>query len=417
LLPGYSHSRTRFSVSVLSFLRESVVCKSAVRDAMRIALCHKRLNEKGGTERDFYLTAKGLRELGHEIHLFCSEFAMDPPPGTFAHTVPVLPLGRTAKLWSFALRAPRIIEKFDCDVVVSFGRMTRQDVLRSGGGSHKMFLRILGAQAGLGRRLWQNLSVYHRSLLAIERRQFGAGGCKKVIAVSEAVKRELIAAYAVSEEKIVVLHSGVDLKRFHPALRAKWRDIVRQEWKMPLHAGVVLFIGSGFRRKGLDRLLRVWHSSKLTNTYLLVVGDDARAGRYKALAAKQAPGKIIFAGRQDRIEKYYGAADVVVLPSVQEAFGNVVLEALASGLPVVVSRSVGAAEVLDGTLSDGVVDDPGEANELERKIIHMLERSRQPEIAVETRRLAEEYSWEKHFRRLEDCLAEVCRQNPRASLS
>src|SRR2546426_4697885 len=102
--------------------------RSAVGHHMRIALCHKRLDERGGTERDFHLTAKGLRDLGHEIHLFCSEFAIEPPSGTFAHKVPVLPFGRTAELWSFALHAPKIVQKFNCDVVVSFGRMMAQDV-------------------------------------------------------------------------------------------------------------------------------------------------------------------------------------------------------------------------------------------------------------------------------------------------
>ena len=263
--------------------------RSAVGHHMRIALCHKRLDERGGTERDFHLTAKGLRDLGHEIHLFCSEFAIEPPSGTFAHKVPVLPFGRTAELWSFALRAPKIVQKFNCDVVVSFGRMMAQDVLRSGGGSHKVFLQRLGKQAGLRRRIWQNFSVYHRSVLAIEKRQFGAGGFKKAIAVSQEVKRELGVAYAVPKDKIAVLYNGVDPQRFHPSLRAKWRDAIRNEWGIPLEATVVLFVGSGFRRKGLDRLLGVWGSASLKDSCLLVVGDDARMRAYKAWATKQAP--------------------------------------------------------------------------------------------------------------------------------
>jgi UDP-glucose:(heptosyl)LPS alpha-1,3-glucosyltransferase len=377
---------------------------------MRIALCHKRLDDKGGTERDFYLTATGLRDLGHEVHLFCGEFAIDPPTGTFVHEVPLLPLGRTAELWSFALRSPRMVARFDCDVIVSFGRMMTQDVLRSGGGSHKMFLQKLGAQNGFRRRIWQSVSVYHRSLLEIEKRQFGAGGCKKVIAVSKAVKRELMAAYAVPDKKILVLHNGVDHQRFHPSLRTTWRNVIRKEWNVPADAALVLFVGNGFRRKGLNRLLAVWGSPKLENTFLLVVGDDARRGRYEAWA-KQASGKIIFAGRQNHVERFYGAADVIALPSVQEAFGNVVLEGLASGLPVIISRSAGAAEVLEGSLAEGIVNDPSDPVELETKLVHMLQRCRLPNTAIEARRLGEAYSWENYFNRLETCLLEVCRQD------
>src|SRR5207237_10800021 len=111
--------------------------RSTVGRPMRIALCHKRLDERGGTERDFHLTAKGLSDLGHEIHLFCSEFAIEPPSGTFAHKVPVLPFGRTAELWRLALPAPTIVHNSNCDVVVGFGRMIAEHVLTSAGGAAK----------------------------------------------------------------------------------------------------------------------------------------------------------------------------------------------------------------------------------------------------------------------------------------
>ena len=288
-----------------------------------------------------------------------------------------------------------------------------QDVLRSGGGSHKVFLQRLGKRAGLRRRIWQNFSVYHRSVLAIEKRQFGAGGFKKAIAVSREVKRELGAAYAVPKHKIAVLYNGVDPQRFHPSLRAKWRDAIRNEWGIPLEATVVLFVGSGFRRKGLDRLLGVWGSASLKDSYLLVVGDDARMRAYKAWATKQAPGRIIFLGRQDKVERFYGAADLLALPSIQEAFGNVILEALASGLPVVVSRSVGAAEVLTGSLAEGVIERPDDVAELKAKLLHMIGKCREPETVVEARCLGEAYSWKNHFHKLEACLMEVCRQGNR----
>jgi hypothetical protein len=145
------------------------------KNTVKIALAHKRLDKSGGTELDLYRTATGLKDLGHEVHLFCSEFAIDPPLGTFAHSIPIVPLGRTARLWSFASVAPRIIRPYPCDLVMNFGRMFSQDVLRSGGGSHRAFLQELGEEGGLRRRLWQGLSPYHRSLLALERQQFKPG--------------------------------------------------------------------------------------------------------------------------------------------------------------------------------------------------------------------------------------------------
>jgi UDP-glucose:(heptosyl)LPS alpha-1,3-glucosyltransferase len=376
---------------------------------MKIALVHKRLDLNGGTERDLFQTAEGLRDLGHEVHLFCSEYAVEPPRGVRTHYVRVIPLGRTVRLWSFAWFAPRAIEKAGCEVVVSFGRLLRQDVLRSGGGTHRGFLERLGQEGGLRRRLWQRLSIYHRSLLALERRQYQESGAEKIIAVSEEVKRDIVAHYSVPAEKIIVIYNGVDHKRFHPARRDEVRRSVREHWKIPLDAPLVLFVGSGFRRKGLDRVISIWKSPGLQQVFLLVVGDDARIGRYQSWANSIAPGRILFVGRCSDIENYYAAADVVVLPSLQEAFGNVVVEGLASGLPVLVSRHVGAAEILQGTLAQGIVNQVDDPKEWEEKLQLLLKRSRDPISIREARTVGEKHSWANHFSRFEAVLREVCR--------
>lgn len=374
---------------------------------MKIALAHKRLDNRGGTEADFYRTATGLRDLGHDVHLFCAEFALDPPPGTHAHFIPIAPFGRTARLWSFAKGAPRVMHPYSCDLVVSFGRMICQDVLRSGGGSHRAFLQKLAAEGGSRRRLWHALSPYHRSLLALERRQFQPGNYKRILAVSAEVKRELLVTYAIPENKITVIHNGVDEKRFHLGLRDKFRALMRKQWRIPSDAPTVLFVGNGFRRKGLDRLLKAWQSPQLKDTYLIVVGDDAKRARYQTLAEEQAEGRVIFAGRRDDVESYYGAADLLALPAVQEAFGNVILEAAAAGLPAVVSQVVGAAEILKGKLAEGIVSHPEDSEEMATKLRSMLERSCNGEVSLEARKLAESYSWNNHFSKLNMFLNEI----------
>lgn len=373
---------------------------------VKIALVHKRLDLSGGTERDLWQTATGLRDRGHEVHLFCSEFALAPPEAVVAHRVGTVGLGRTARLWSSVWLAQRALRRAGCDAVVGFGRMPRQDVLRCGGGTHRGFLARMAAEAGAQRRLWQALSPYHRSILAIEQRQYAPAGARRIIAVSEQVKRDIIANYPVPAGKIAVLYNGVDTGRFHPAGRERVRSRMRREWKIPLAAPLVLFVGSGFQRKGLDRLIAVWSSPRLRDVFLLVVGADARMGRYRARAESLAPGRIVFAGRQDRIEDFYAAADVVALPSLQEAFGNVVLEGLACGLPVLVSREAGAAEVLQGRMGGGLVDWAGGSEALESTLLFLVERSSDPAWGLEARALAESYSWDNHFRKLEALIQE-----------
>jgi UDP-glucose:(heptosyl)LPS alpha-1,3-glucosyltransferase len=376
---------------------------------MRLALAHNRLDLRGGTERDLYRTAEGLRDLGHEVHLFCCEFGVPTPAGVIAHSLPILGMGRTARLVSLAYFGAKTISRFDCDVVIGFGRLLHQDVLRCGGGSHLGFLRRMGQSGGARRRLWQKISCYHRTLLALERREFSPGHFKKIIAVSTEVKRDLMENYSIPKDRIAVLYNGVDAERFHPKKREVSGPMIRNQFAIPVAAPLALFVGSGFQRKGLDRLLAIWSSPKLHDAYLLVVGDDARLPRYKAWGESAGSGRIRFAGRQQDIEHYYAAADVVVLPSVQEAFGNVVLEALASGLPVLVSGAAGAAEVLCGALARGIVDNCEDASELVEKLEAMFQFSRDPQYRAEARKLGEQFSWPRHFEKLDALLKEVAR--------
>jgi UDP-glucose:(heptosyl)LPS alpha-1,3-glucosyltransferase len=324
----------------------------------------------------------------------------------------VLRFGRTARLVSFALWAPKIIEQESCDVVVSFGRMIELDVLRCGGGTHRGFLQRLGTEGGVARRFWQKVSIYHRTLLALERRQYDGRRLQSIIAVSAEVKRDIMDNYPVDGAKIAVLYNGVDLDRFHPAKRSEFGASVRARWDIPADAPLVLFVGSGFRRKGLDRLLAIWNLPEVAQIYLLVVGSDARFGSYQARAAAIAPGRIIFAGRQDDIENYYAAADLVALPALQEAFGNVVLEALAAGVPVLVSRAVGAAEVLAGSVAGSVVERPDDAVELSSKLLALLRRAGDPALGQAARKIAEDYSWQRHFEKLDELLQQASRRAP-----
>jgi len=384
---------------------------------VKIALVHKRLDLRGGTERDLYKTAEGLRDRGHKVYLFCSEFAVAAPENTRAQQIPVLAMGRTARLLSFASRAPRLVRQEGCDVVMSFGRMIDQDVLRCGGGTHRGFLQRLSQHGGFGRRLWQNLSLYHRSLLALEKQQYEPGRVKKIVAVSDEVKRDILANYPVDPNDIVVLYNGVDLVRFHPALRDEHNKAVRTRWNIPLNAPLVLFVGSGFKRKGLDRLLQVWHHPGCADKYLLVVGHDARLSRYQAWGRSVAPGRIIFAGRHDEINEFYGAADLVALPAYQEAFGNVILESLASGVPVLVSREVGAAALLAGRLRTGIVEQPDDVECLTAKLCEVLEHAKDPSIRCEAAAVGEVHSWARHFEKLETVLEQARRISPSANVA
>lgn len=373
---------------------------------MKIALVHKRLDLRGGVERVLYRTAEGLRDRGHEVHLFCGKFSIPLPPRVSGHRVPSFQWPRTARLLSFAVAAPKMVERYGCDVSLSFDRVLKQDIFRSGGGPHRSFIKKMVAESSIWRRIWYMISPYHRCALAIERRQVAPAGHRKIIAVSQAGKREFMEEYGLAEQNITIIYNGVDVERFHPRNRERYAHKIRESLAIPAGAPVVLFVGTGFRRKGLDRLLRVWTGQEASDAYVVIVGDDAKLSYYRNVWRHS---RIRFAGPQSRVEEFYAAADVLVLPSVQEAFGNVVLEALASGLPVVTGRALGAVEKLQGALRQGILMDSDGPKELKQKIDWALDPERWPILSQEARRLAERYSWENYFSELEQQMQELRR--------
>jgi UDP-glucose:(heptosyl)LPS alpha-1,3-glucosyltransferase len=311
--------------------------------------------------------------------------------------------------------APRIVERHDCDITMSFNRVVRQDLFRSGGGPHRAFLQKMMAQSGFWQRWWYRLSLYHRCVLAVEMRQLSAEGCRKIITVCQQGKAEMMEYYQVPEQRVVVIHNGVDHTRFHPARRQVEGRRIRAELGIPSNAQVVLFVGTGFKRKGLDRLLALWRRPEFAGIYLVVVGGDAKLNDY---AKRGTDRTVLFVGPQPAVEAYYAAADLFVLPSTQEAFGNAVLEALASGLPVVTVPEVGATEKIEGELREGMLLNRDDPEEMKHKILRLLDPDKWPLLSASARRVAEKYCWDQYFSELEQQLYDVAAHNiPEGSLA
>jgi UDP-glucose:(heptosyl)LPS alpha-1,3-glucosyltransferase len=161
----------------------------------------------------------------------------------------------------------------------------------------------------------------------------------------------------VAPARLSVVYNGVDLERFHPRLRTQHRADARGEAAVPAGAFTVLFAGSGFERKGLATAIRALHRLDDPDARLLVLGrGDAAA--YRRLADELGVGaRVEWLGARPDIERWYAAADVLILPTRYEPFGNVHLEALASGLPVVTSVVAGGAEIIDDRCGAAVAPD------------------------------------------------------------
>jgi UDP-glucose:(heptosyl)LPS alpha-1,3-glucosyltransferase len=228
--------------------------------------------------------------------------------------------------------------------------------------------------------------------------QFSPGNYKRLTAVSELTKREVVQEFGVPPEDITVIYNSVDATRFAPERLLPLRDDARRRLGISEDETAILFVGTGWQRKGLRTLLEAVQQLDNIKTKVIVVGHgDIKA--YTKIAKGLGIGpRVIFTGRSSHVEEYYAAGDLFALPSLHDAFGNVVLEAMASSLPVICSKTVGASEVISDGVDSLLIEDPRDAAALSERINILLEPVKRREIGARALVTASKYPHAENYR-------------------
>lgn len=257
---------------------------------------------------------------------------------------------------------------------------------------HTDFPRYIGYY-GLGMlsgALWRYLRWFHAQTLL-------------TFCPSEVTRRQLRRR---GFENVRIWGRGVDLERFHPARR----DPTIREAHGPAGAVHLLYVGRVAREKDLDLLFDAVRQLADEDVHLIITGD----GPYLAEARAAAPARCTFTGylTGHELSATYASADIFVFPSRTETYGNAVLEALASGLPVVAYAEGGVLENLSHG-DNGLLCPPGDVEALGRAIRRLVYdevlRRRLGRIA---RARAESRTWDRAFDQLLDGYCEVTGGRP-----
>jgi len=311
--------------------------------APRVALVRGRYDPAGGAERFVQGAMAALREQGAALTIVARRW---PDHDGTAILVDPFHVGSLWRDWAFARAACAELAARRFDLVQSHERIACCDVYRAGDGVHAQWLAERARVQGPLARLATRLSPHHRYVLAAERALFAAPRLAAVICNSDMVRGEIAGRFGTAREKLVLIRNAVDTRRFHPGLRAEMGGGVREQLGVPREARVMLHVGSGFERKGVRALLEALAAAP-SKPWAIVVGRDKRASRYSALAHRLGvAGRVRFVGSVSDVRPYHAAADAFVLATLYDPQPNALLEAMASGLPVVTTRKCGAAELL-----------------------------------------------------------------------
>lgn len=301
------------------------------RKRKKIAVVIGAFTRLGGAERMAVETCERLSDI-YEFHVICREFDVQLSNVTI-HRVRRINYPRSLKRLIFALQVRNVLKKLDIDLIHTHERIFEADIFSLHGTPPEHW-----AKEVLGRKY---LNLFDRSCAYLDRKLIISSRCKVLLPVSKLVEKCYKRYYDLSQKTIEVVHPNVSEEFVNPSPSLfDWREKLHT----PKDAKVVLFIANNYEHKGLDLVFDAVTEILKTKEIYLWVGGRGNISKYEAKAKKLGIYKFVrFTGMiKENLPHLYRTADLFVLPSKFDTFGIVVIEALASGLPIVVSDTVGA---------------------------------------------------------------------------
>lgn len=288
---------------------------------MNVAFLVSHWGRRGGTSGQCHLAATELVARGHRVTVYAAS------ESAAAGGVDVVPVpgrrGWGAAAWSAGLQRA---SSGGHQVVVSWVRAPGTPVWRAGGGTHSASVRARDGEGG-----WRSrLDPRDRGQLAADR---ACQAAPVVVANSRKCAAELVHD-GVDGARVRLVRNGVDLDRFRPGRGLEPRG------------RVALFLGHGFRRKGLDVAIAAFERVGGAHDQLWVAGHDAHAARWRRKAMARLGARIRWLGAVSNVGELLADVDVLLHPTRYDSSANAVLEAMASGVAPVTTRSDGASEIV-----------------------------------------------------------------------
>jgi UDP-glucose:(heptosyl)LPS alpha-1,3-glucosyltransferase len=328
----------------------------------------------GGMQRDLLRIVEVCRRRGHRVDVFARYWQGDLPDDLKVSILPGRGLTNHRRCESFAAGLKEFLAAKDYDVIVGFNKMPGLDVYFEADACF--------AAKARGRSFWYRLTGRCRSYLRLERAVFNIRSKTQILLLSKQEKKAFMDHYGTQEERFHLLPPGITRDRLAPDNAEEVRADLRRELAISLDENVILMVGSGFQTKGVDRAIRAVSalSPELRRkTKLLIVGED-KTKKFQRLAKRSGVAdRVFFAGGRRDVPRFLVAADLLLHPSYRENTGTVLIEAMASGLPVLTTDVCGYGYHIERAKAGELVRSPFRQETLNHKLFSMLTSDKKEE--------------------------------------
>ena len=335
---------------------------------MKLAFCLFKYFPYSGLSRDFMRILEEARSRGHEPHVYVSQWQGPKPDGIPLTIIPTYRWMNHAQNTSFYRQLKKHLKAQDFDAVIGFNKMPDMDIY------YGADFCYIGRAVPRYSPLYRLTPRFHH-FFTFERAVFSTQKSTMILSLSEREKGVYQQFYGTPENRFHILPPTLDAKRRIPERPQQVRRKMREGFKISDDDFLLLFVGSGFKTKGLDRAilsLAALPGELREKCQLVIVGQDNPA-YYQRLARKHnLCERIRFLGGRSDIPEILAAGDLLLHPAYSENTGTVLLEALTAGLPVLTTDVCGYAPHISKANAGIVLRSPFNQDILDEQLKTML---------------------------------------------
>jgi UDP-glucose:(heptosyl)LPS alpha-1,3-glucosyltransferase len=328
---------------------------------MNIALTLFKYFPFGGLQRDMAAIACELINRGHQVTVLTTEWQGTPLSDVMLEPIRNKGITNHARMAAYSSHINKIRQQNRFDIIVGFNKCAGLDM---------HYVADVCWRNKLHRQWFKQLLPRYRTYLDLETQTFNNPSCTFLFISAKEIENYR-RFYAVAENQAILLPPGINLKFIRPHNADEIREKFRKEFGLADKDKTCLFVGSGFKTKGLDRAIRAFSTLPGNNKRFFVIGRDNPAPYQKLAGHLGVADQIFFLGGRDDVQRFYLGCDVLLHPARFENTGTVLLEAALSGLYVITTTACGYADHIKAMACGEVIAEPVQQQSLNQAVMRI----------------------------------------------
>jgi len=325
----------------------------------------------GGLQRDFLRIVNTALERGHGVQILAKDWQGEKPTGLNVQLLSHSALSNHRRCDKFNQALAGFLQNSSVDAVVGFNKMPGLDVYYAADSCYQA--RMRNTRGSIYRMMGR-----YRTYAGFEKAVFSPQSQTEILLLSPQEKQKFIDCYATPEERFHLLPPGIEQDRFRPANAPAIKAETRQELGVSEDQIMLLMVGSAFQTKGVDRAIRALSNlpEGLRERVRMFIVGKGKIKSFSAFANKlNLAEQVVFPGGRDDVPKFLLAADLLLHPARTENTGTALIEAMAAGLPSLVTENCGYAFHVKDAAAGVVVPVPFQQEALDKALYELLSNS------------------------------------------